>query len=73
MYYVKSFDFNQIYCEQTIFASAIQKDCWDFIRNHLTCQIPSIRQKAKKYVVMDSLDRCYDMPISLILLKRNVA
>lgn len=70
MYEVKLFEFGSTTSEQTLFRSAVESDCWEFIRNHLTCGVPSIRKKAKNYVVMDSLKRCYDPSYDVYILKK---
>lgn len=69
-YSVKYYDFNKIEMEQTLYKSAYEADCWSFVRNHLTCGVRSIREKAKKYVIMDSLGRCYDPSYDVLILKK---
>lgn len=70
MYEVKLFEFGATETEQTLFRSSVEADCWAYIRSHLTCGVPSIRAKAKKYVVMDSLRRCYDPSYDVYILKK---
>ena len=69
-YYVKLFDFEKIHSEQALFKSAREDDCWASVRKHLTCGVPSVREKAKRYVVMDSLGRCYDPSYDVYILKK---
>lgn len=70
MYEVKFFEFSAVEMEQTLFRSNSEEDCWAFVRNHLTCGVPSIKEKAKRYVVMDSLRRCYDPSYDVYILKK---
>lgn len=71
MYEVKFYDFGMVEVEQVLFRSYSEDECWDFVRNHLTCGVPSIRLKAKKYVVMNALGRVCDPPMTIVYLKRN--
>lgn len=70
MYAVKSFEIGPVECEKTLFKSAVETDCWDFIRNHLTCGDKKTRDKARFYVVMDSIRRCYDPSYDIYILKK---
>lgn len=68
LYEVKYFDYGEIEVEFTLFRSHSVLDCWDFVRNHLTCKVT--RDKAKQYVVTDTLGHFYDPSIDVIHLKR---
>lgn len=69
---VKFYEFDKVQMEQILFRSYFEDQCWNFIRNHLTCSIPSIQLKALNYIVMDNLNRTYDPPIQIILLSKNL-
>jgi hypothetical protein len=59
MYRVVSYD---RMIERILFRSYSESDCWSFIEQRLNCFIPTIRQEAKHYVVLDSLDCRHQAP-----------
>jgi hypothetical protein len=48
--------------EQTVFRSANEKQCWDFILARLESPLASVRNKARQYRVTDTLGRVYSPP-----------
>lgn len=50
--------------ERTVFQSAVLEECLALVNNHLGSHVPQFRAIARRYVILDSMDREISMELA---------